>query len=77
LFGKEGAEMTVRVYLADDHAMFKEGLLAILASQEVKEVVGSTSTGPEAARDATRARTPGLPDGAAAFGARQGAEGGG
>jgi DNA-binding NarL/FixJ family response regulator len=69
--------MTVRVHLADDHAMFKEGLLAILASQEGKEVVGSTSTGPEAARDATRARAPGSPDGAAAFGARQGAKGGG
>ena len=39
----------VRVHLADDHTMFREGLKSILASNEGMEVVGSTSTGPEAA----------------------------
>ncbi len=41
--------MTVRVHLADDHTMFREGLQAILSSREGIEVVGSTSTGDEAA----------------------------
>ena len=41
--------MTTRVHLADDHTMFREGLEAILSSQEGIEVVGTTSTGPEAA----------------------------
>jgi DNA-binding NarL/FixJ family response regulator len=40
---------TVRVHLADDLTMFREGLEAILASKEGMEVVGSTSTGDEAA----------------------------
>jgi DNA-binding NarL/FixJ family response regulator len=40
--------MTVRVHLADDHTMFRQGLEAILASREGIEVVGSSSTGPEA-----------------------------
>src|ERR671917_805190 len=39
----------VRVHLADDHTMFREGLEAILASREGIEVVGASSTGPEAA----------------------------
>jgi DNA-binding NarL/FixJ family response regulator len=42
--------MTVRVHLADDLTMFREGLQAILASREGIEVVGSTSTGDEAAQ---------------------------
>ena len=41
--------MATRVHLADDHTMFRQGLRAILSSQEGIEVVGSTSTGPEAA----------------------------
>jgi DNA-binding NarL/FixJ family response regulator len=41
--------MATRVHLADDHTMFREGLGAILSSHEGLEVVGSTSTGPEAA----------------------------
>jgi DNA-binding NarL/FixJ family response regulator len=41
--------MTTRVHLADDHTMFREGLESILASREGLEVVGSTSTGEEAA----------------------------
>ena len=41
--------MTVRVHLADDHTMFREGMAAILASRDRIELVGETSTGPEAA----------------------------
>jgi DNA-binding NarL/FixJ family response regulator len=41
--------MTVRVHLADDLTMFREGLESILASREGMEVVGSSSTGDEAA----------------------------
>jgi DNA-binding NarL/FixJ family response regulator len=41
--------MTIRVHLADDHTMFREGLAAILASSGNNiEVVGQTSTGEEA-----------------------------
>jgi DNA-binding NarL/FixJ family response regulator len=39
--------MTVRVHLADDHTMFREGLESILASHEGIEVVGRSSTGGE------------------------------
>ena len=42
--------MTLRVHLADDHTMFREGLQAILASREGVEVVGTSSTGEEAAQ---------------------------
>jgi DNA-binding NarL/FixJ family response regulator len=41
--------MPIRVHLADDHTMFREGLVAILTSRaEDIEVVGQTSTGEEA-----------------------------
>ena len=41
--------MTIRVHLADDHTMFREGLAAILASRgDGVEVVGQSSTGDEA-----------------------------
>jgi DNA-binding NarL/FixJ family response regulator len=39
----------VRVHLADDHTMFREGLEALLASRQGVEVVGTSSTGEEAA----------------------------
>jgi DNA-binding NarL/FixJ family response regulator len=39
----------VRVHLADDHVVFREGLEAILASRQDVEVVGRSSTGQEAA----------------------------
>src|SRR5918997_1027268 len=42
-------EAAVRVHLADDHVMFREGLEAILSSRDGIEVVGTSSTGPEAA----------------------------
>ena len=41
--------MATRVHLADDYTLFRDGLEAILASREGIEVVGSTSTGEEAA----------------------------
>jgi DNA-binding NarL/FixJ family response regulator len=41
--------MTVRVHLADDHTMFREGLAAILSAEEGLEVVGASSTGEAAA----------------------------
>jgi DNA-binding NarL/FixJ family response regulator len=37
------------VHLADDHTMFREGLEALLASRQGVEVVGTSSTGEEAA----------------------------
>ena len=40
---------SLRVHLADDHTMFREGLQAILASREELEVVGTSTTGEEAA----------------------------
>jgi DNA-binding NarL/FixJ family response regulator len=41
--------MTIRVHLADDHTMFREGLASILTSPGNSiEVVGQTSTGTEA-----------------------------
>jgi DNA-binding NarL/FixJ family response regulator len=39
----------VRIHLADDHTIFREGLASILASQDGLEIVGQSSTGDEAA----------------------------
>jgi len=39
--------MAVRVHLADDHTMFREGLEAILASRGGMEIVGQSSSGGE------------------------------
>ncbi len=47
---------TVRVHLADDHTMFRQGLQSILSSREGVEVVGSTSTGEEAAAQVARTK---------------------
>ena len=47
---------TTRVHLADDHVMFRQGLEAILSSRGGIEVVGSTTTGPEAAERVRRTR---------------------
>ncbi len=41
--------MTIRVHLADDHTMFREGLEAILRARQGIEVVGTSTTGEEAA----------------------------
>ena len=46
----------VRVHLADDHTMFRQGLEAILSSHEGIEVVSASSTGPEAAERVRRTR---------------------
>ena len=43
--------MTIRVHLADDHTMFRQGLESILASHEGVEVVGRSSTGGDDAVD--------------------------
>jgi len=40
--------MTIRVLLADDHALMREGLRALLATAPGVEVVGEVSTGREA-----------------------------
>ncbi len=48
--------MAVRVHLADDHTMFREGLESILSSREDVEVVGASSTGPEAAERVRRTK---------------------
>ena len=40
---------SLRVHLADDHTMFREGLEALLSSREDLEVVGTSTTGEEAA----------------------------
>jgi DNA-binding NarL/FixJ family response regulator len=46
---KEAQLMAVRVILIDDHIMFREGLISILASRTADiEVVGHSSTGEEA-----------------------------
>src|SRR5829696_9264674 len=39
----------LRVHLADDHTMFREGLAALLSSEGGVEVVGTSPTGGEAA----------------------------
>jgi DNA-binding NarL/FixJ family response regulator len=38
----------IRVHLADDHTMFREGLETILSTREEVEIVGRSSTGKEA-----------------------------
>ena len=48
--------MTTRVHLADDHTMFREGLQSILSSREGVEVVGTSSTGPEAVERVRRTK---------------------
>jgi DNA-binding NarL/FixJ family response regulator len=48
LCGEERCMPTIRVHLADDHTMFREGLEAILSSRgDGIEVVGRSSTGGE------------------------------
>jgi DNA-binding NarL/FixJ family response regulator len=40
-------ERTIRVLIADDHAVYREGLLAVLGSEVDMEVVGEAATGKE------------------------------
>src|SRR5689334_25075483 len=44
--------MTLRIVVADDHAIVREGLRALLAAVDGYELVGTASTGPEAIRAA-------------------------
>jgi DNA-binding NarL/FixJ family response regulator len=48
--------MTLRVHLADDHAMFRQGMAAVLRSRGGIEVVGQSDTGPGTAAMVARAR---------------------
>ena len=48
--------MAIRLHLADDHTMFREGLEALLSSQEEMEVVGSSSTGEEVAAQGAKTK---------------------
>jgi DNA-binding NarL/FixJ family response regulator len=42
----------ITILVADDHAMVREGLRALLSSMEGYELVGTASTGAEAIRQA-------------------------
>jgi DNA-binding NarL/FixJ family response regulator len=44
--------MTLRIVVADDHAIVREGLRALLAAVDGYELVGTAGTGPEAVRAA-------------------------
>jgi DNA-binding NarL/FixJ family response regulator len=46
----EGTPSPIRVLIADDHALFRYGLRAMLASGEGLEMVGEAATGQEAVR---------------------------
>jgi DNA-binding NarL/FixJ family response regulator len=50
------AMAALRVHLADDHTMFREGLEAILSSREGIQVVGTTTTGEEAVGQVGRSK---------------------
>jgi DNA-binding NarL/FixJ family response regulator len=45
-----GTEMPTRILVADDHAMFRQGLVSMLADSDVVEVVAQASRGDEALR---------------------------
>jgi two-component system response regulator NreC len=45
--------MTVHVHIADDHAVFRSGLRALLEKEEDVEIVGETGTGPDTVRAVT------------------------
>src|SRR5204863_1929832 len=47
-----GDPMTLRIVVADDHAVVREGLRALLAAVDGYELVGTASNGPEAVRAA-------------------------
>ena len=42
--------MSIRVWIADDHGVFRSGLRALLEQEHDLEVVGETSTGPDTVR---------------------------
>jgi DNA-binding NarL/FixJ family response regulator len=50
----EGDAMPIRVFLADDHAIIRDGLRAILSAQEDMTVVGEAGDGRQAVREVQR-----------------------
>jgi DNA-binding NarL/FixJ family response regulator len=50
------AEGTIRILVADDHPMLREGLVAVLATQPDFEVVGEAADGAETVRLAQKLR---------------------
>ena len=46
----------VRVHLADDHTLFREGLASLLAASEGVEVLDKSPTGEEAAERVARTK---------------------
>lgn len=48
--------MTIRVYLADDHGVVREGLRLLLESQQDIDVIGEAANGLDAIRDVIRLR---------------------
>jgi DNA-binding NarL/FixJ family response regulator len=45
---------TIRILVADDHPIVRDGLIAVLSTQPDFEVVGQASTGPETVEGVTR-----------------------
>ena len=49
-------DRTIRILLADDHAVVREGLRAVLGSEPDMEVVGEAATGKEVVERTTELR---------------------
>jgi DNA-binding NarL/FixJ family response regulator len=53
----EGIEMTIKVLIADDHKLFRQGLIGLMETREdLVEVIGEAATGREAVRMAGELR---------------------